>query len=98
MKILHVASEMFPLLKTGGLADVVGALPFPLLKTGGLADVVGALPFAQQQLGDEARVLLPAYPAMLAAMPSAAFVCDFESFAVRQACIMPIITAWVFIY
>lgn len=28
MKILHVAAEMFPLLKTGGLADVVGALPF----------------------------------------------------------------------
>ena len=27
MKILHVCSEMFPLLKTGGLADVVGALP-----------------------------------------------------------------------
>ncbi|PIE46345.1 MAG: glycogen synthase GlgA [Gammaproteobacteria bacterium] len=64
MKILHVASEMFPLLKTGGLADVVGALPF-----------------AQQQIGDEARILLPAYPAMLAAMPSTALVCDFDSFA-----------------
>jgi starch synthase len=25
--VLHVAAEMFPLLKTGGLADVVGALP-----------------------------------------------------------------------
>ena len=27
MQILHVCSEMFPLLKTGGLADVIGALP-----------------------------------------------------------------------
>ncbi|MDP8177378.1 glycogen synthase GlgA [Pasteurella skyensis] len=28
MKILHVCSELYPLLKTGGLADVMGALPF----------------------------------------------------------------------
>ena len=27
MQVLHVCSEMFPLLKTGGLADVLGALP-----------------------------------------------------------------------
>lgn len=27
MRVLHVCSELFPLLKTGGLADVVGALP-----------------------------------------------------------------------
>lgn len=27
MKVLHVASEVFPFVKTGGLADVVGALP-----------------------------------------------------------------------
>lgn len=30
MKILSVASEVFPLVKTGGLADVVGALPAAL--------------------------------------------------------------------
>ncbi|HBS5051061.1 glycogen/starch synthase, partial [Escherichia coli] len=24
MQVLHVCSEMFPLLKTGGLADVIG--------------------------------------------------------------------------
>ncbi|MEJ5062054.1 glycogen synthase GlgA [Erwinia sp. MYb375] len=27
MQVLHVCSEIFPLLKTGGLADVIGALP-----------------------------------------------------------------------
>ena len=27
MKVLSVASEVFPLIKTGGLADVAGALP-----------------------------------------------------------------------
>ena len=27
MKVLAVASEVFPLVKTGGLADVAGALP-----------------------------------------------------------------------
>ncbi|MDO4435082.1 MAG: glycogen synthase GlgA [Cardiobacteriaceae bacterium] len=28
MKILHASSEFYPLIKTGGLADVLGALPF----------------------------------------------------------------------
>lgn len=32
MKILHVCSEVFPFLKTGGLADVTGALPDALTK------------------------------------------------------------------
>ncbi len=35
MRILHVASEIYPLVKTGGLADVVAALP-PALKKRGL--------------------------------------------------------------
>ncbi len=34
MQILHVASEIFPLVKTGGLADVVAALPPALAKRG----------------------------------------------------------------
>ncbi len=34
MKILSVASEMYPLVKTGGLADVVGALPAALTALG----------------------------------------------------------------
>ena len=36
VKVLSVASEAYPLVKTGGLADVVGALPaalgFPVAK------------------------------------------------------------------
>lgn len=36
MKVLSVASEVYPLIKTGGLADVVGALP-AALKTQGVA-------------------------------------------------------------
>lgn len=31
MKVLHVAAEIFPLVKTGGLADVLGALPQALI-------------------------------------------------------------------
>jgi starch synthase len=42
MKVLHVAAEIFPLVKTGGLADVVGALPQALIGAG--ADVRVLLP------------------------------------------------------
>ncbi len=42
MRVLHVAAEVFPLVKTGGLADVVGALPQALMRQG--ADVRLVLP------------------------------------------------------
>jgi starch synthase len=42
MKVLHAAAEIFPLIKTGGLADVVGALPEALIEAG--ADVRLLLP------------------------------------------------------
>ena len=50
-KVLAVASEVFPLVKTGGLADVVGALPSAL-----------------KHHGIEMRVMLPGYPAVMAAL------------------------------
>ena len=48
MNILFAASEAFPFLKTGGLGDVVHALPAALNK-----------------LGDDARIVLPAYRSVL---------------------------------
>lgn len=42
MRVLHAAAEVFPLVKTGGLADVVGALPEALMEAG--ADVRLLLP------------------------------------------------------
>ena len=30
MRVLHVAAEAYPLIKTGGLADVVSALPMAM--------------------------------------------------------------------
>ena len=42
MRILQVSAEIFPLLKTGGLADVAGALPLALLAAG--QDVRALLP------------------------------------------------------
>ncbi len=42
MKVLHAAAEVYPLVKTGGLADVLGALPEALIAAG--ADVRLVLP------------------------------------------------------
>jgi starch synthase len=56
---LSVASEVYPLIKTGGLADVAGALP-------------GALAAE----GVSTHVLLPGYPAVLAALQGAEAVLE----------------------
>ena len=40
MRILHVCSELYPLLKTGGLADVAAALPPAQVRAGGDARVL----------------------------------------------------------
>ena len=53
-RVLHVAAEAHPLIKTGGLADVAGALPLALAAR-----------------GVDARLLVPGYPAVLAALEQA---------------------------
>ena len=57
----------------------VSAEYFPLLKTGGLADVTGALPPALTQAGQDVRVLLPGFPAILAGVVDAAEIAAFEA-------------------
>lgn len=57
MRILFVSSEVYPLIKTGGLADVSGALPAALKELG--ADVrilIPAYPKALAELGDYERI------------------------------------------
>ena len=55
LRVLSVASEAVPLVKTGGLADVVGALP-------------GALAGALAPHGALLTTMLPGYPAVLATL------------------------------
>jgi starch synthase len=53
LKVLSVASEIFPLIKTGGLADVVGALPGALAREGvEIRTVVPAYPAVMAKLTD----------------------------------------------
>ena len=54
IQVLAVASELFPLIKTGGLADVTGALPLALAAE-----------------GVRTVTLVPGYPSVLAALPTA---------------------------
>jgi starch synthase len=51
MRVLHAAAEFHPVVRTGGLGDVLAALPQ-----------------AEARQGAEVRVLLPGYPAVLAAL------------------------------
>lgn len=61
MRVLSVASECAPLVKTGGLADVAGALPAALAPE-----------------GVQMRVLLPGYPAVMAALAEATPLQDID--------------------
>jgi starch synthase len=53
LKVLSVASEIFPLVKTGGLADVAGALPAALAPEGvEMRSLVPAYPAVRAKLAD----------------------------------------------
>ncbi len=55
LQVLSVASEVFPLVKTGGLADVVGALPHALAHEGvRVRTLVPGYPAVLRALGDDA--------------------------------------------
>lgn len=62
MRVLQVTAEIFPLLKTGGLADVAGALPLAL-----------------EDVGQDVRVLLPGFPAILAGLKDSVEVAAVET-------------------
>src|ERR1700694_6101760 len=53
----------------------------PFVKTGGLGDVAAALPVALRQIGLDARLLLPGYPAVLAALAGARNVGSIDAIA-----------------
>lgn len=62
MKILFIAAEGAPFAKTGGLGDVIGALPKSLVKNGNEVAVI--LPYydmVDQKFGEEAKDLLSFY-------------------------------------
>jgi len=53
LRVLFVASECFPLVKTGGLADVVGALPLALAGKGcDVRVLIPAYPSVKEKLGE----------------------------------------------
>jgi starch synthase len=64
-RVLHVASEVYPWIKTGGLADVAAALPHAM----------AALP--GEHPGLDVRLLVPGYRALLDAMVKPHLVAQF---------------------
>ena len=58
MRVLSVASEMYPLVKTGGLADVAGALPVALKSQGvDMRTIIPGYSCVLDQIEDEVCVL-----------------------------------------
>ena len=70
MRVLFATSEAYPLIKTGGLADVSGALPKAISQ---LADFEGDI-----------KLLIPGYSAVLAQLKNAQLIAEIE--VLGQAC------------
>ncbi|MFN3861379.1 MAG: glycogen synthase GlgA [Roseateles sp.] len=63
MRVLQVSAELFPLLKTGGLADVAGALPAALAAAGAEPRLlVPGFPAIRESLSEECAVAPVALP------------------------------------
>ena len=57
IEVLSVTSEVYPLIKTGGLADVAGALPAALAKNGvSMRTLVPGYPAVMAKLGSSREV------------------------------------------
>lgn len=57
MRVLSVASEIFPLIKTGGLADVAGALPLALEPAGvSVQTLIPGYPSVLAKLGETSKI------------------------------------------
>ena len=57
MKTLHICSELYPLVKTGGLADVLGALPFAQKQAGmDVRVVLPMYPSVAEKIGETGHV------------------------------------------
>lgn len=69
IRVLSVASEIFPLVKTGGLGDVTGALPLALQR------IEGAPPATGHQV--QVTTMVPGYPAVMSAAAGAPVVHTF---------------------
>src|SRR6185437_12131099 len=64
LRVLSIASEAFPLIKTGGLADVVGALPLALPRQGvEMRTLLPGYPSVKAKL--EKAETVHAYPALM---------------------------------
>ena len=63
LRVLAVASEIYPIIKTGGLADVVGSLPVAL-----------------RSYGIETWTLVPGYPDIIKALPTAEVLLHWPRF------------------
>ena len=83
LQVLSVASEMYPFIKTGGLADVVGALPFALTE----------LSNAEESI--QVSTLIPGYLVVLAALNTSEVVLTLPKYFGGDARILRGIAAGV---